>query len=236
MASYKNPQLRDKLAAEYVIGTLRGRARARFEALQRYDPELRRIVAEWEARLTPLSVAASEIAPPASVWQTVARRIAAAHGHGAGSGLAFWRGLAVTSTAFVLILAAFIGVAPGPEPPMAMVAVMNDDRGQPALVVSWPRMETMREPYVRIKVVQEHPVMAPGTTWEMWMLPGGKGTPVSMGLIGIDADQTMKVKPALASRIEGAWGLAMSVEPKGGSPTGAPTGPVIFKGQCVKIL
>jgi anti-sigma-K factor RskA len=30
--------------------------------------------------------------------------------------------------------------------------------------------------------------------------------------------------------------VAMSVEPKGGSPTGAPTGPVIFRGQCVKLL
>ena len=237
MASYRNPQLRDRLAAEYVVGTLRGRARARFQALLHYDPDLRRIVAEWEARLTPLAAAAGEIAPPARVWQAVARRIAgAARGGGSRTGLAFWRGLAVTSTAFVLILAAFVGVAPRPEPPMAMVAVMNDDKGQPALVVYWPPMKAMRDPYVRIKVVQEHPVMAPGTTWEMWMLPPGKDAPVSMGLITTDADQTMKLRPALASRMEGAWGLAMSVEPKGGSPTGAPTGPVIFKGQCVKIL
>ena len=237
MASYKNPQLRDKLAAEYVVGTLRGRARGRFQALLRYDPDLRRFVAEWEARLTPLAAAAGEIAPPARVWQTVARRIAgAARGGGSRTGLAFWRGLAVTSTAFVLILAAFIGVAPRPEPPMAMIAVMNDDKGQPALVVSWPSMKAMRNPYVRVKVVQEHPVMAPGTTWEMWMLPGGKDAPVSLGLITTDADQTMKLRPALAHRMDGAWGVAMSVEPKGGSPTGAPTGPVIFKGQCVKIL
>jgi anti-sigma-K factor RskA len=237
VATYKNQQLRDKLAAEYVVGTLRGRARARFQALLRYDPDLRRIVAEWEARLTPLAAAAGEIAPPARVQQAVARRIAgAARGGGSRTGLAFWRGLAVTSTAFVLILAAFIGVAPRPEPPMAMVAVMNDDKGQPALVVSWPPMRAMRDPYVRIKVVQEHPVMAPGTTWEMWMLPPGKDKPVSMGLITTDADQTMKLRSALANRMEGAWGLAMSVEPSGGSPTGTPTGPVIFKGPCVKIL
>ena len=232
MASYKNPQLREKLASEYVIGTLRGRARARFQALLRYDPGLRLIVAEWEARLTPLAVAAGEIAPPTRVWRAVAQRIAG----GATKGLAFWRGLAVTSTAFVLILAAFIGLAPRPEPPMAMVAVMSDDKGQPALVVSWPPMKAMRDPYVRIKVVQEHPVMAPGTTWEMWMLPRGKAAPVSMGLITTDADQTMRIKPALANRMEGAYGMAMSVEPEGGSPTGAPTGPVIFKGQCVRIL
>jgi len=94
----------------------------------------------------------------------------------------------------------------------------------------------MRDPFVRIKVVQEHPVMATGTAWEMWMLPGGQAAPVSMGLITTDADQTMRIQPALASRMEGAWGMAMSVEPQGGSPTGAPTGPVIFKGQCVRML
>jgi anti-sigma-K factor RskA len=237
MASYRNPELRQKLAAEYVIGTLRGRARSRFQALLRYDPDLRRIVSDWEARLTPLAVAASEMAPPARVWQAVARRIAgAAPGAGWRSGLAFWRGLAVTSTAFALILAAFIGVAPRPEPPMAMVTVMNDDKGQPALVVSWPPMKATRDYYVRVKVVQEHPVMDAGTTWEMWMLPGGNEAPVSMGLITTDADQTMKLRPALAQRMEGAWGVAMSVEPAGGSPTGAPTGPVVFKGRCIKIL
>lgn len=78
--------------------------------------------------------------------------------------------------------------------------------------------------------------MAPGTEWELWMLPPGKGAPVSLGLITTDADQVMKIKPAMAGKMDGACGIAMSVEPKGGSPTGAPTGPVIFKGQCVKIL
>jgi anti-sigma-K factor RskA len=117
-----------------------------------------------------------------------------------------------------------------------MVTVMNDDRGQPAMVVSWPPMKGMREPHVRIKVVQEHPVMEPGTSWEMWMLPGGKAAPVSLGLISTDRDQVMKVNPALAHKIGDAWGIAMSVEPARGSPTGAPTGPVVFKGQCVRIL
>ncbi len=234
MASYRNPQLRDKLAAEYVLGTLRGRARARFESLLRYDPSLRRTVAEWEARITPLAAAASEIAPPTRVWQAISRRIAGTAR--AGGSLTFWRGLAVASTAFALVLAVFIGMTPRPEPPLAMVAVMNDDRGQPAMVVSWPPMKAMRDPHLRIKVVQEHPTMASGTAWEMWMLPGGKAAPVSMGLISIDRDQVMKVAPALAARMGDAWGIAMSVEPAGGSPTGAPTGPVIFKGQRVKIL
>ena len=237
MASYRNPVLRDKLAAEYVVGTLRGRARARFDSLLRYDGDLRRLVAEWEARLTPLSAAAGEIAPPSRVWHDVSRRIgAAAPATGWWSRLAFWRVLALTSTALVLALGTIIGMAPRAEPPMAMVAVMNDEKGQPALVVSWPPMKAARAPHIRIKVVQEHPVMAPGTAWEMWMLPGAKAAPVSLGLINIDRDQVMKVSPELAAKMSGAWGLAMSVEPEGGSRTGAPSGPVIFKGQCVRML
>ena len=237
MASYKNPQLRDKLAAEYVLGTLRGRARDRFVALLRYDYDLRRIVAEWEAHLTPLAAAAGEIAPPARVWQVITKRIAGAAGGGTWwSTLGFWRVLAVASTSLALVLATFVGMAPRPEPPMAMVAVMNDDKGHPALVVSWPPMKTMRDPHIRVKVVQEHPVMEAGTSWEMWMLPGGKAAPVSLGLITTDRDQVMKVSPALALQMGDARSIAMSIEPARGSPTGAPTGPVIFKGQCVKLL
>jgi anti-sigma-K factor RskA len=237
MASYRNPVLRERLSSEYVLGTLRGRARARFASLLRYDRDLRRTVSEWEARLTPLAAAAGEIAPPARVWEGVSRRVGApVPAAGWWTSLVFWRALAVTSTAFVLVLGTIIGMAPRPEPPMAMVAVMNDEQGQPAMVVSWPPMTGARDPHIRIKVVQEHPVMAPGTSWEMWMLPGGRAAPVSMGLINVDRDQVVRIGPELARRMGGAWGIAMSVEPEGGSPTGVPSGPVIFKGQCVRML
>jgi anti-sigma-K factor RskA len=237
MASYKNPQLREMLAAEYVLGTLRGRARERFVALLRYDFELRRTVAAWEARLTPLAAAAAEISPPGHVWQAISKRIADnKSGAGWWASLGLWRALAIASTSLALVLATFVGIAPRPEPPMAMVAVMNDDKGHPALVVSWPPMAAMKEPHVRIKVVQAHPVMEAGTSWEMWMIPGGKATPVSLGLITTDRDQVMKVDASLAHRMGDAWGIAMSVEPAHGSPTGAPSGPVVFKGQCIKLL
>ena len=120
---------------------------------------------------------------------------------------------------------------------MASVAVMADDKGQPSMVVSWPSMKEARDPHVRIKVLQEHPTMAAGTAWELWMLPRGQAAPVSMGLITTDVNQVMRIRPELAKRMGAgeAWGIAMSVEPAGGSPTGAPTGPVIFKGQCFRI-
>lgn len=237
MASYRNPELRDKLAAEYVLGTLVGRARARFQSLMRYDPGLRQLVTEWEARLTPLARAGSEMAPPARVWRALDQRIQRTkRPAGWWESLAFWRALAATGVTFVLVLGVVIGNMPRPEAPMSTVAVMSDDSGRPAMVVAWPPMKAMRDPHIRVKVVQEHPTMAPTTSWELWMLPGGKAAPVSLGLVSLDAVQVMTLPAAVAAKMPGAWGMALSVEPAGGSPTGAPTGPVIFKGQCVRIL
>ena len=237
MARYENRELRDKLASEYVLGTLTGRARARFQSLLRYDRELRQIVVAWEARLAPLALTASEIAPPARVWRAIEERIRRS---GARSGwwesLGFWRTLATVSTTFALILGVVGVMTPRIETPMSTVAVMADDTGQAAMVVAWPSMKSMREPHIRVKIVQDHPTMAPTTSWELWLLPGGKAAPVSLGLVSLDPVQVMKVPPALAGKMQGAQGMALTIEPAGGSPTGAPTGPMIFKGQCVTIL
>lgn len=244
--NYGNPDLRDRLAAEYVLGTMRGAARARFASLLKYDPEWRRRVAEWETRLTPLALAGSDIAPPRSLWPRILARVAqnsarydstgAVARSGMFASLAFWRGIAVTSTTAVLALGMFTASRPAPEPPIAMVAVMSTEKAEPAMVVSWPPQKSAREPHIRIKVIQDHATMPDNTSWELWMLPGGKAAPVSLGLVGLDENQVVKLKPEHAGMIGKAWGVALTVEPKGGSPTGAPTGPVIFKGQCVKIL
>src|SRR5262245_30852336 len=139
MARYANPELRDKLAAEYVLGTLVGRARARFEALMRYDPGLRRLVAEWEARLVPLAHTAKEIAPPDRVWRALDRRMRGQERRtGWWESLAVWRTFAVSSAAFAVALGVAIGMMPRPEPPISTVAVMSDSGGKPAMVVAWP--------------------------------------------------------------------------------------------------
>jgi anti-sigma-K factor RskA len=86
---------------------------------------------------------------------------------------------------------------------------------------------------MRIRVIG-HADMAPGTAWELWMLPGEDQRPVSLGLITTHDAQTVIVPEPLSAKLDQAQGLAMSVEPAGGSPTGLPTGPVLYAGQCVK--
>lgn len=75
--NYSHPQLREHLASEYVLGTLHGQARRRFEALLGQDPGLRAVVAQWEARLHPHSESLTPHTPPAHVWDTIQHRVQA---------------------------------------------------------------------------------------------------------------------------------------------------------------
>jgi anti-sigma-K factor RskA len=77
--------------------------------------------------------------------------------------------------------------------------------------------------------------MAPDTAWELWMLPGGDAPPRSLGLITTHETQYVELPAEVVRLLNGAAGMAMSVEPRGGSPTGKPTGPVLYSGRCVQI-
>jgi anti-sigma-K factor RskA len=234
---FANETLRDKLAAEYVLGTMSARARRRFEIHLRGNPQLRRAVSQWETRLSPLTDALPAIEPPARVWHAIKTRLQIGRPAGAGfwESLSFWRVSSFASGLLALALIVFVAL-PKPETPVGtgrMVVVMNDlATKKPAMTASWePGQRGSRT--LRIRVIG-HAEMAPNTAWELWMLPGGDQKPVSLGLITTHETQVVKIPETLAARLDAAHGLAMSVEPAGGSPTGLPTGPVLYAGESIK--
>jgi anti-sigma-K factor RskA len=228
---YRNEQFREGLAAEYALGTLRGAARRRFERSLKDDPQLRRLVADWQARLAPLDDAAAPIAPPRRVWQAIQQRIAPSSRRSRfWNSIGFWRGTALASTMAAAALVGLLVLAPPRE---TMVVVMSDDQSRPAITVSW-RPEQIGEKRLRVRVIG-HQTMAPDTAWEMWMVPPGGGKPVSLGLINTHETQTLVVPPQLQEALNSALALAMSVEPAGGSPTGLPTGPMLYQGPRIEL-
>jgi anti-sigma-K factor RskA len=69
-----NRELVERLAAEYVLGTLRGGARRHFERWLR-SPQVRVMVHEWEDRLAGLEPGAQRVAPPVQAWEGIEARL-----------------------------------------------------------------------------------------------------------------------------------------------------------------
>jgi len=236
----KDPKARTLIAAEYVLGTLNGRARARFELWLRSDPALRREVAQWQQHLEPLGDALPEVAPAPAVWRNIESRInpqqASLRPAPWWSSLAFWRWSSAGTAALATALFAYVMITPlqhAPMPEDAMVVVMADDTARPQMTVAWA-MDPVGRPRLRVRVIG-HQTMEPDTAWELWALPKGEGSPRSLGLITTHETQWVEVPAGMRSVVNGAAGMAMSVEPRGGSPTGKPSGPVLYSGRCVRI-
>ncbi len=65
----------DELAGEYVLGTLEGEARERFESRLSSDGEAQQAVAQWEARLSSLVDREPELQPSGDVWAAIKSRL-----------------------------------------------------------------------------------------------------------------------------------------------------------------
>ena len=71
---------------------------------------------------------------------------------------------------------------------------------------------------------------------ELWLVPGD-GVPRSLGVIEGGGADGLRVPLDRLGGVAPAPGdaLAVSLEPPGGSPTGAPTGPVVASGALVEL-
>jgi anti-sigma-K factor RskA len=229
------PELRERLAAEYALGTLRGRARARLRRWMREDAALARAVAEWEARLSPLAEAVLPVSAPARVWSEIETRLGG--GPAAASWwdrVAFWRPFGILASGAMAALLAVVALLPAGRPPpveptpAAYIAVLSDPKTQrPVLVATAARHDA------RLSVRALDPaILVAGRSLELWAVPR-QGGPRSLGLL--EAEHATLKLAGDADRVLGEVPLlAVSLEPRGGSPTGAPTGPVLYSGPCVK--
>lgn len=225
------PELCDRLAAEYVLGTLRGGARRRFEGWLYNDAALRRSVAEWQDRLVPLAEFAPPQDPPARVWRGIAQRLrldGAAAQPWYREPLQWWRMLAGASTAAAVALAVLLAVQQ-PAPRIDTFAALTDDSARAALLVTADR----RNNVIAIRATSGTPV-PDDRTLQLWAITQA-GTPRSLGIL----DERGSAAIALSDRALGpdVAVLAVSLEPKGGSPNpNAPTGPVLYKGAWIRVL
>ena len=229
---YDSEELHDLLAAEYVLGSLRGAARRRLVTLMRHRPGLRQRVEDWEQRMLPLIIRAPRIKAPGRVWRKIRARISPP-AERAWSRRKWWMGFATAGLSFVLAALLYVGAAPPSQPSFTMVALLSDQRALPGVLVSWtPKQAADRHLSVRILA---HPQMSPGTSWQAWIVTGRDPAPISLGLVSADENQVLNLSIAAADALASAVAVGVSVEPKGGSVTGRPSGPFLLQGSALRV-
>lgn len=226
-----NHRLREHLAAGYVLGTLKGGARRRFAQWLGEDPVLAQSVSDWQNRLGPMAEFAPAEAPPARVWQNILRQLrldvrAPARPRLLDS-LSFWRGLSLVSSALAaVLLVVFMLQPPSRTGVPATMAMLSAGNGEPMVAVSGDARQ------MTVRVVGAVPA-APDRSLELWAVPA-QGAPLSLGLIDPNGTVTIRLPPQVTPQTMPL--LAVSLEPKGGSPNPrAPSGPVMYKGAWMRI-
>jgi anti-sigma-K factor RskA len=217
---------RDLLAATYVLGTLRGAARRRFERELRQDSALQGAVAEWENRLDPLYAGVPDEAPPADVWHRIEAAIAPPRPR-PWQTVRFWRwlsgGLAIATVALL------IGVLLQPQPsPVAnpTIAVLQDQAKEPV----WTLRLDLADRRLIVETLRPQ-APGPNRALQLWVLQPGASAPAPGPLLPIEGPAEAPLSAALAELLAGPGRVLVSVEPPGGAPAGVPTGPVLYAGE-----
>ncbi|HET7650479.1 MAG TPA: anti-sigma factor [Gammaproteobacteria bacterium] len=236
---YDSQNLRVLLAGKYVLGLLKSRVRQRFERLAVEDARLRAEVAAWEDKFAAWTLILKPLQPPAAVWRKLQAALRADAGESRTVRLvaawnAVWSGAALAAAAAVLVVGILVGrslVTTTPPPtaaaPAAYLAVMAAPQGQPRWLIT-VHAQNRR---VDMNALADN-TPPPGKSYQLWMLPKS-GKPVSLGLMNSTGSAHETLTPDMLAALTKAKGLAISVEPAGGSPTGEPTGPVVFTGSII---
>lgn len=219
-------ELIDRLAAEYVLGTLRGPARTRFSrwlvsSAQSAHPLAEAAVRRWENRLVHLADDVRPVDPAPSVWREIERRTRAARTSPRASS---WHGWALAASVLIVVFSAWVYFADrASEPQWQIAAQLRDAARDDAL---WRIEFDARSSTLR--VTAQRPQRLPANeTYELWALADGGVAPISLGLLPQRDFVEVRLNARQSAAFAAASKLAVSREPSGGSPTGTPTGPVI---------
>jgi anti-sigma-K factor RskA len=220
--NYERAELLNRLAAEYALGTLRGRARRRFERLCLVSADARRALYRWEDDWSQLSHRLPPVQPSPRVWADVSRQLLG--DAAAAPRTSRWRTWQLAAAAGLVAVALIVGLIVRELAPPALqtLAVLGTDSAHPV----WRLERRLPMTALTVQVVGAVPPAA-GKSYELWALPRG-AAPVSLGLLPAAGSAERPLSERQRAALLAADKVAVSVEPAGGSPTGSPTGPIVI--------
>lgn len=215
--------------AEYVMGTLPPEQARAVEALALADPVVADELWAWELRLAPLADVVTPVQPPRAVWRRLVlatgiederrhRRQPYSATRRLWASLGFWRGLSFGTAAAAAALAFVLLRPPEPLQPDLMAALAPAGTPGTTFLVRIGRDGSA------LILASAPPEAVPGRALELWALTSDALAPVSLGVLPADGRARLRAPARAGTR------LLVSQEPAGGSPTGQPTGPVVYAG------
>jgi len=231
--NYLQPERLDRLAREYVLGTLTGGARRRFESMLRQTPAAGRAVAAWQERFTVLSTSLPPMEPRSAVWQGLEQRLFAPP----RKNTAWWRTLGgvlagvLLCTVVLRVQPELIGLEPQAETlPASYVGLLTDSDGKPAVLASSRRHGRQ----LTIKLLQ--PLSIPtGRVAQLWALPRDGSAAFPVGVVAAGGPSTLALSDESEKLFSKVSRLAVSLEEAAAKPGDQPTQPFVLSGHCVKL-
>jgi anti-sigma-K factor RskA len=229
----------EAVAGEYVLGTLDASERDAVSARRQRDPALDRTIRRWERDFAPLLDVGQPVTPPADLFSRIEKRVGAVESKSAPAvetpanvavlrrKVNRWRAVAGISGAIAASLAAVVvwQNVLHPVQDARFVAVLQKDSASPAFLV------TVDLPARTLTVKPLLGPAAPDQSYELWLVNARLGDPRSLGVISAPLTVSRDLR-LYDEEIIGNATVAVSLEPKGGSPTGKPS-KVLYSGPLL---
>ena len=243
--NYDRPGLLDRLAAEYVFGTLAPRARRRFERLRRTLPAADSAARDWEAWTGPLALPVPAAMPSPELWAAIERRTGAAvpASVAADRQRSGWLGFFKPALGFALGAVAALGlvrlypdsilpiediVQSRSALPPSYVGLLTDAEGAPVVLAS----STRHGKTLSLKILKPIDVPA-GKVLQLWALPNG-AAPFPVGAVPASGKAAIALPDSSEKLFSNVPRLAVSVEDQPAA-AGATPGAFLLSGHCVKL-
>ncbi len=238
----------ETLASDYVLGLLNSSEMEAAEAEMLTNSELKAAIAAWQDKLQPLNDTATPVEPSTGLWSRIAadtqplaqatvlpfqrpRNVSNTAQKTQARGWNAWSGAAIGAIAASLIFFA------GPrlvnfqslvnfqtQPSRSAVAILLSPENKPGIMVEiYPGNRTVVVPLEQVSMPADRSL-------QVWTLIDPAKGPVSIGLM--PELQTASLKLDGQAEVHAGQLYEISLEPRAGSPTGRPTGPVLFKGYA----
>lgn len=226
----------DMLAAEYALGLLEGAERDAVEARLNTDPALAQRVEWWRGRLEPLS--ARDSAEPSDALWTKIEATLPVNDNTAELQVRRWRFAAIAASVVAAVLGLTLAVRPDPVPQQVvaaggpattspvLLASVAGDNGVVATIAYDSSQGQLT--IVPAKLESSDRAGRKGDP-ELWIIPAG-GTPRSLGTFDPQHPSKALARADGQALIARGATFAITLEPRGGSPTGKPTGPMLGSG------